>query len=210
LGASAKWKSILQRYLNDKDIADIVVGDASDLSADEQEEMDKLVLGAAKRQVPKLCETRWSVHVSTLSSVMAKYKAIIIHLTLNDISVESSACDARANALSHDKLLQSPGFIISLVVAQFILSFSHPLCLSLRKINCDVVKAYNNAKLCQKTILKQRNEVKFAELWKKAEIIASKVGVVLVKPRTAATSRFRNNAGSDSESAEVYFRRNIY
>ena len=74
--------------------------------------------------------------------------------------------------------------------------------MSLQKINCDVVKAYSNAKLCQKTILKQRNEVKFAELWKKAEIIASNVGVELVKPRTAATSRFRSNAGSDSESAE--------
>ena len=110
--------------------------------------MDKLVLGAAKRQVPKLCETRWSARVSTLSSVMAKYKAI--HLTLNDSSVESSACDARANALSYDKLLQSPGFINSLVVVQFILSFSHPLCLSLQKINGDVVKAYNNANYVKK------------------------------------------------------------
>ena len=108
MGASAKRKGILQRCLNEEDIANIVVGDATDLPAEEQEETDKLVLNAVKRQVPKLCETRWSACVSTLSSVMAKYKAI--HLSLNDISV-------RANALSHVKLLQSPGFIVSLVVA---------------------------------------------------------------------------------------------
>ena len=64
--------------------------------------------------------------------------------------------------------------------------------------------------ITMQTILKQRNEAKFTELWRKAEIIANEVGVELVKPRTAATSRFRSNAGSDSESAEVYFRRNIY
>ena len=44
-------------------MTDIIVGGASDLPADEQEETDKLVLGAAKRQVPKLCETRWSARV---------------------------------------------------------------------------------------------------------------------------------------------------
>jgi len=44
----------LQQYLNEEDIANIVIVDA----AEEQEETDKLVLDAAKRQVPKLCETR--------------------------------------------------------------------------------------------------------------------------------------------------------
>ena len=106
--------------------------------------------------------------------------------------------------------MQSPGFIVSLVVAQFVLSFSHPLCLSLQKKDCDVFKAYRNAKLSQKPVIKQRNEAKFGELWRKAELIANKVGVELVKPRTTTTSRFKSNAGNDSESAEVYFRRNIY
>ena len=41
-------------------------------------------------------------------------------------------------------------------------------------------------------------------------MIASKVGVELVKPRTASTSRFRSNAGDDLESAKVYFRRSVY
>ena len=146
LGASAKQKGILQRYLALKDIASIVVGDVANLPPEEQEETDKLVLKSVKRQVPKLCETRWSACVTTLSSVIAKYKAI--YLALNDIALESSTTDARTNALSHVKLLQSSGFIVLLVVAQFILSFSNPLCLTLQKTNCDVMKAYRNARLC--------------------------------------------------------------
>ena len=89
----------------------------ANLPPEEQEETDKLVLKSVKRQVPKLCETRWSARVTTLSSVVKKYKAI--YLALNDIALESSTTDGRTNALSHVKLLQSSGFIVSLVVAQF-------------------------------------------------------------------------------------------
>ena len=211
LGASAKRKGILQRYLALKDIASIVVGDVANLPPEEQEETDKLVLKSVKRQVPKLCETRWSARVTTLSSVIAKYKAI--YLALNDIALESSTTDARTNALSHVKLLQSSGFIVSLVVAQFILSFSNPLCLTLQKTNCDVMKAYRNARLCQTTISKQRNEVKFGELWRKAKIIADEIGTELTKPRAVTISRFRSNCGvdtTDAGNAETYYRRNVY
>ena len=75
-------------------MADIVAGDASDLPSDKQEETHKLVFDAAKMQMQKLREIRWSARVSMLSSAMAKYKAT--NLTLNDISVDSSACDLRA------------------------------------------------------------------------------------------------------------------
>ena len=211
LGASPKRKGILQRYLKPEDISNIVVGDATDLPPEEQEETDKLVLNSVKKQVPKFCETRWSARVATLSSVIAKYKAI--YCALSDIAEESSATDARTNALSHLRLLQSSGFIVSLVVAQFVLSFSHPLCLSLQNTNCDVIKAHCNARLCQTTISKQINEAKFRELWKKVKVIAEEIDSELTKPRTVALSRFRSNSGvnaTDAENAEAYYRRNVY
>ena len=207
LCASPKRKGILQRYLDLKDTSNIVVGDAVDLPAEEQEEADKLVLRSTNKQVPKLCETRWSARVITLSSVMAKYKAIFL------IAGESLTSDVRVNALSHVKRLQSSSFIVSLVVAQFILSFSHPLWLSLQNTNCDVIKVYQNARLRQTTISKQRNETKFGELWRKAKVIADDIGTELTKPRTVAISRFRSNSGvntKDAENAETYYRRNIY
>ena len=141
-----------------------------------------------------------------MSSVIAKYKAI--YFALNDIGLESSATDVRTNALSHLKLLESSGFIVSLAVAQFILSFSHLLCLSLQCTDFDIIRAYRNAKLCQHTISKQRNELKFSELWAKAKLMADEISTELTKPRTTTVNRFRSNAGVDStdvESAEAYY-----
>ena len=66
--------------------------------------------------------------------------------------------------------------------------------------NCDIIKAYKNAKACQSTISSQHNEGKFSELWKKAEIIATEVGTQLTKPRTPHISTYRS--GSDSTDAE--------
>lgn len=166
LGASAKRKEILKKYLMSDDISRLFVGENADLPEEEQEEADKMVIGSAKQQVPKMCETRMSACLATVSSVIAKYKAI--HLTLNDISIESSQTEVRNNALSYYRLMQSSTFIVSLVVAQFVLSFSHPLCLSLQKVSCDV-KAYRNAKLCKETISKQGSVTKFKEVWEKAK-----------------------------------------
>ena len=138
--------------------------------------------------------------MATLSSIIAKYKAI--YLALNDIAVESSTADVRTNALSYLKLLQSSSFIVSLVVVQFILSFSHPLCFSLQNTNCDVIKAYRNARLCQTTISKYRNEAKFGELWGKTKVIADEIGLELTKPRAVTINRFRSNSGVNTTDAE--------
>lgn len=50
-------------------------------------------------------------------------------------------------------------------------------------------------------------------MWKKAEAIASSVNVVICKPRTVQSSRYRSNAGwelPDGNSSINYNRRNIY
>ena len=86
LGGSAKRKEILKKYLMSDDISKLIIGENTDLPEEEQEEADKMVLGTAKQQVPKMCETRWSARLATVSSVIAKYKAI--HLALNDISIK--------------------------------------------------------------------------------------------------------------------------
>ena len=140
----------------------------------------KKQIGIAKQQVPKMCETRWSARLATVSNAIVKHKAI--HLALHDISIESSQTEVRNNAMSYYRLMQSSTFIVALVVAQFVLSFTHPLCLSLQKFSCDVVKAYHNAKLCKETISKQRSVTKFKEVWEKAKIIAPEISSNLSIP----------------------------
>ena len=59
-----------------------------------------------------------------------------------------------------------------------------------------------------KHISKQSNKTKFEEMWTKAKVVTDEVVAVLIKPRTAAVSRFRNNAGvgsTDAESVETHY-----
>lgn len=84
-------------------------------------------------------------------------------------------------------------------------TISQPLSLALQKMNCDIVKAYRDAKLCKDTILLQRQESKFDVLWEKATAIADTVGVVLSKPRTVNWSRFRSNAGSELNDSDIEY-----
>ena len=71
LGASGKRKRILQQFLVTEDIASLLVNE------DSEELSDDFIQNSVKRCVPKLCETRWSARVVTLSSIISKYKAIL-------------------------------------------------------------------------------------------------------------------------------------
>ena len=85
------------------DISRLFVGENANFPEEEQEEADKIVLGTAKQQVPKMCETRWSARLATVSNVIVKHKAI--HLALHDISIESSQTEVRKNAMSYYRLI---------------------------------------------------------------------------------------------------------
>ena len=100
------------------------------------------------------------MEVSTLSSVIAKYRAI--YNTLKDISVESSNAEARMKAESFLKLILSYTFIVALIVAQFVLSFSHPLCLALQKKTVTSSKPITMPNVARQPYL--RNETKASSL----------------------------------------------
>ena len=74
--------------------------------------------------------------------------------------------------------------MVSLVVVQFVLSFTNPLCLA---VDCDIAKAYNNATLCKATIKKQCSEEKFKELLQKNRKLASAVNCELSMQVLAGT-----------------------
>ncbi|XP_062503905.1 52 kDa repressor of the inhibitor of the protein kinase-like [Corticium candelabrum] len=213
LGGSPKRKSILSRYLKIDDISEYLTAefDEENVTTAEPQLSDVLVQKSAKKQLPVLCQTRWSARLATLSSMLAKYKAIC-H-ALEDIAIESSSSDSRTQATSYSRLLHSSQFIVSLVVAQFILSFCDPLTMVLQKPNCDVLKAFRKAKLLRSTIAAQRNEQQFGQVWRKAKAIAEELQTEIRMPRMTARSKHRSNAGVgtlESECPEAYFRRNVF
>ncbi len=61
--------------------------------------------GARKILVPKLCRTRWSSRVETLSALMAKYPAVLE--TLKIIAAGSNG-EPRSKAQSYIRLLEDP------------------------------------------------------------------------------------------------------
>jgi hypothetical protein len=67
---------------------------------------NKAILGGArKKTVPKLCPTRWSSRVETLSALIAKYSSALE--TLEKIADQSNG-EPRSNAQSYIRLMESP------------------------------------------------------------------------------------------------------
>ncbi|XP_071142151.1 zinc finger MYM-type protein 1-like [Mytilus edulis] len=143
LGGSAKRMAIVSRYLSGDDTDKLVISGNND---DEPMLSDTLIEKAGKKtfEIQKLCETRWTAKVDTLS-LIAKYKSI--PQSFQDILDESStsASDARIKASANLRMLQSSQFIVALAVSQHILSFTRPLTQVLQKTDCDIIKAYQDA-----------------------------------------------------------------
>lgn len=93
--------------------------------------------------LPKLCESRWSARVDTLSVVIGKYAAILS--SLEDVRYESTVPDARTKATAFVNMMEKSTFIVAIVVAQHILSYMKPLTLALQSSQCDVYKAFVDA-----------------------------------------------------------------
>ena len=65
--------------------------------------------------------------------------------TLCEIENESTG-DVRIEAAGHRRLLEDSSFIVSLVSSQYLLGFTRNLTDSLQESNCDLVKAFSDAR----------------------------------------------------------------
>jgi hypothetical protein len=89
----------------------------------------------------------------------------------------------KANAFIH--LMERSTFIVAVVIAHHMLSYTQPLCLALQDSKCDVYKAFVDAQNCKKVIAAQRSDTVFNRcIWMKTTAIADSIGIELSKPRT--------------------------
>ena len=72
------------------------------------------------KTVPKFCATRWTVRVTTLSALLAKYRSVVQAL---ERIADCSRGDAANEATAYLRLLSDSTFIVATVVAQAVLSF---------------------------------------------------------------------------------------
>ncbi|XP_041374848.1 zinc finger MYM-type protein 1-like [Gigantopelta aegis] len=207
LGGSAKRKALFKSSSDSHELGDFLIEQADH---DEEFDMSNTALkrGVNKKCVPKFCSTRWTARIDTLSALLSKYKTVLE--TLEKIQ-EASIGDSKRDAGSYARLLTDPQFLVSLVVAQFILSYFASVTKSLQAVNCDLGSAYRDIHLSKETVAKARCESTWDKLYERIESIGSEIDVTIVKPRTTKIQRHRSNAGADvSQGAKDYFRVNAF
>ena len=232
LGDGAKrkemFKEIAATEANDELTALLTEGDDGDDGDDDDDDEDededdndegnvevdhglrksnKAILGGAKKKtVPKLCPTRWSSKVETLSALMAKYSSVME--TLGQIADQSKG-EPRSNAQSYIRLMESPQFIVALVVVQFILSFTAAVTKILQAKECNLGDAYEEVNGAKECIRASHAGDSWIKVWKKIQSIGTALGIEITKPRTAVNQRHCAYAGNANQTSEDYYRINI-
>ena len=111
--------------------------------------------GSHKKSVPRLCGTRWTARGDTLSALIANYKLILD--SLEQLQATTNG-DTKRDAFTYIRLLSDSKFLVSLVVAQFILSYCSCVITTLQAVNCDLGKAYKDVHVSKETIANARND----------------------------------------------------
>ena len=208
LGGSAKRKEIFLE--EDKSKARELNEFLMECSKDSDEftqSIQALKEGSQKVTVPKFCPTRWSARLLTLSSVLAKYPTVLDAL---DTISDSSTGDAKSEAESYIRLMESSAFIVAVSVAQFVLSYLALVTKTLQAKQCDLVQAYKDVELAKECIHDARNEQTWATLWDRIQHVGQAAGIEITKPRTTTSQRHRENAGQPDQTASDYYRVNVF
>ena len=144
--------------------------------------------GSHKKSVPKFCATRLTGRVDTLSALIGKYKLILE--ALEQIQ-DTSNGDAKIDAGPYIRLLSYSKFLLSLVVAQFILSYCSCVPKTLQAVNCDLGKAYKYVHVSKEAIANAPYETTWNKVWGRIETIAEAADITITKPRTVSIQRHR-------------------
>jgi hypothetical protein len=186
LGDSPKRTAIPKRHLPDAKKVDYLVGNTDDKKVESNINISNAF---SKNLLPKL----------------AKYKAILA--ALEDVKTESTTTEARTKANAFIHLMERSTFIVAVVIAHHMLSYTQPLCLALQDSKCDVYKAFVDAQNCKKVIAAQRSDTVFNRcIWMKTTAIADSIGIELSKPGTVGRMANRDNAAFAEDSVPSYYR----
>ena len=163
LGGSAKRKAILEyasvASKDNDDFAEQLLQTDDDML---NESDIAIKQGSHKKSVPQFCATLWTARVDTLSANIDKYKLILE--ALEQIQ-DTSNGDAKRDAYTYIRLLSYYKFLVSFVVAQFILSYCSCITKTLQADNCDLGKAHNDVHVSKEAIANARNETTWNKVW---------------------------------------------
>ena len=122
-------------------------------------------------------------------------------------SLCSTRWPSRVDCLSA-LMVKYPAFIVSLVSSQYLLGFTRNLTDSLQECNCDLVKAFSDARNTRTVIISKRTNEDFEKIFERARIVAQSVDCSLEIPRQVARQQHRANAPATTPCE--YWRINLF
>ena len=132
-----------------------------------------------------------------LSALITKYKLILEALEqIQDTNNE----DAKRDAGTYICLLSDSKFLVSLVVAQFIVSYCSCVTKTLQAVNCDLSNAYKDVHVYKEDIANARTKTTWNKVCGRVESIAETIDIPIKKPRTVSIQHHRSNADHDCNS----------
>ena len=175
-----------------------------------EESIDRIIdKECHRKKLKQLCRTRWVERLESFWTFLELYEGI--HYSLQSISCEpdkwnsSSLTDAKCLMLA----ISDFEFIISLVIAQKVLSYTEGITSSLQSKSIDIIAAYKHVNVITESLRDVRRNIEQynKEWYTLAKELAQKVQVEPKIPRLCKRQLNRHNI--PAESPEEYYRKNL-
>jgi hypothetical protein len=160
------------------------------------------------RNLPHLCETRWSEKYKSLRLFHDNFSSIVD--ALSDLEANSAISNTRTEAHKLLSALTSSKFLVALTVIAKYSALFEPVCNVLQGVQIDLLAAQNHITTLRQTVVNHRSsaEQEFAKLFAEIKRTAEDLNILIATPRVVRRQTGRNNV--ESSSTEEYFRRAVY
>ena len=166
-----------------------------------------------KKKVIKMCVTRF----------IERHESVIVAISLLPYVFEAlcdmegwSNYETRKSASNLINSIQAPKFLIGLVMLQKVSVIMKPVSARLQAVNNDLIAALADIDAVLRLLqdLRDWDTNEFAKMFEDILNLAEKIGVeremMKVKPRIMTNSVYRANAGTNEQTAEDYYRINVF
>ena len=165
-----------------------------------------------RKKTKEMCKTRWVERHESFEVFIDLYKPTFRCLEV----IASSPTDAwnrQTRSDGHSLLLSMSqfSFIVALVLAQKVLSYTKGLSIKLQGRYVDVVRAYRDIELVKKTLKTSRSDIDafHARIYEEVLAIAESVDIQESAPRFANCSRQQHRSNPPADNTSEYYKRTL-
>lgn len=167
----------------------------------------KYIPGTNKTTLISMCETRWVENHDALLRFIEIYYPVVC--TLEELENHHNSDTSSKSSLLLNSIIKSE-FVVSLIVAGDLFSFTLPLCKVLQKVNCDLYEACENIENMSNILIRKRENAieEFSILFNKSKNMLKLINNDIAMPRINYRQTKRINI--QTNNPEEYFRIAIY